>query len=890
MVKIVSALARPKENPAHASLKPIDRLGPKLFAVYKEAVRGGVYDPLTQRYIVPRHAWPVVHGALVAAGFAVRVDATTEAWLGHAKSDAENKSSLVVSRIVLLEERLCAEGKTLRQYQLEAIRWLATQRAAFLFDEMGLGKAQPISEPVLTPNGWKPIGELKVGDKVIGSHGKPIRVTAVFPQGRKKVYRVTLSDGTSTRTCKEHLWPVFTTNDRSRGVRFPRILSLGELIQIGTHNRPYIGRSEGNRHWYVPVVSAVHYAKKTYSLHPYVLGALIANGCFAKGGTVHSGPDEQREKMLPHLPLGVTFSNKISSRWDRRIIKDDSRYSENPMTRIVKRLGLELNESHERFIPAQYLMGSIEQRKALLRGLMDNDGCISKDGGVIEYNTVSPRLAHQVLELIRSLGGVAWYSTRATKFPYKGVMKKGRTDYRIRMMLRFCPFTVSWKKERYRPNIKYHPIRGIDSIKACGIEECVCISVDARNRLYVTKDYIPTHNTIQAICAIPENVPVIVDCPASLRLLWRDEIRKWRSDLTPCVVTNRSGFPSNSEAWIVSDGWITKTIQTQPWEYPLPSNLFLISDEAHRYKGRSARTEAMQFFCADIRTLQGSTIGLTGTPLMNRAMELYTLFLVFGAMRKAFGGWGEYKKLWNAKKGRFGETIWKEPKPELADRIRAVSLRRTRAQVLPELPAKTYQRIPSEAGARLSKRLDDLQDDIAEELEEYARAEGAELPTKLVQDTKLRVELAKAKQEDMLAWIERNSTEEDDSPLIVFSMHRGPVEECGKLKGWRIITGDVSVKNRHDIVSEFQGGKLRGVALTLQSGGTGLTLTAAHRMLFVDRAYTPPDNWQAEDRVCRMGQTQPVIISRLVTDHPLEIRLDEILEAKSAMIRAAMGE
>jgi len=535
-LKTISALARPKENPAHASLKPIDRLGPKLFAVYKEAVRGGVYDPLTQRYIVPRHAWPVVHGALMAAGFAVRVDATTEAWLGHAKSDAENKSSLVVSRIALLEERLCAEGKTLRQYQLEAIRWLATQRAAFLFDEMGLGK------------------------------------------------------------------------------------------------------------------------------------------------------------------------------------------------------------------------------------------------------------------------------------------------------------------------------------------------------------------TIQAICAIPENVPVIVDCPASLRLLWRDEIRKWRSDLTPCVVTNRSGFPSINEVWIVSDGWITKTIQTQPWEYPLPSNLFLISDEAHRYKGRSARTEAMQFFCADIRTLQGCTIALTGTPLMNRAMELYTLFLVFGAMRKAFGGWGEYKKLWNAKKGRFGETIWKEPKPELADRIRAVSLRRTRAQVLPELPAKTYQRIPSEAGARLSKRLDDLQDDIAEELEEYARAEGVEPPTKLVQDTKLRVELAKAKQEDMLAWIERNSTEEDDSPLVVFSMHRGPVEECGKLKGWRIITGDVSVKNRHDIVSEFQGGKLRGVALTLQSGGTGLTLTAAHRMLFVDRAYTPPDNWQAEDRVCRMGQTQPVIISRLVTEHPLEIRLDEILEVKSAMIRAAMGE
>jgi SNF2 family DNA or RNA helicase len=274
-------------------------------------------------------------------------------------------------------------------------------------------------------------------------------------------------------------------------------------------------------------------------------------------------------------------------------------------------------------------------------------------------------------------------------------------------------------------------------------------------------------------------------------------------------------------------------------------------------------------------------------------MELYTLFLVFGAMRKAFGGWGDYKKLWNTKKGRFGEVIWGTPNPELADRIRSVSLRRTRAEVLPELPAKTYQRVPSEAGARLTKRLDDLQDDLGEELDEYERSSEvippAKVLTKLVEDTRLRVELARAKMADMHAWIERNSSEEDESPLVVFSTHRGPVEECGKLKGWRIITGDVTPKVRHDIVSEFQAGKLRGVALTLQSGGTGLTLTASHRMLFVDRAYTPPDNWQGEDRLCRPGQTQPVIISRLVTDHPLEIRLDEILEAKSLMIQAAMG-
>src|SRR5208337_4253510 len=139
-LKTISALARPKENPAHASLKPIDRLGPKLFAVYKEAVRGGVYDPLTQRHIVPRHAWPVVYGALVAAGFAVRVDGVTLGWLSQSHEEATAKAVSAWSRIEALQAKLFAEGKVLREYQIAGIRWLSVQRAAFLFDEPGVGK------------------------------------------------------------------------------------------------------------------------------------------------------------------------------------------------------------------------------------------------------------------------------------------------------------------------------------------------------------------------------------------------------------------------------------------------------------------------------------------------------------------------------------------------------------------------------------------------------------------------------------------------------------------------------------------------------------------------------------------------------------------------------
>jgi hypothetical protein len=400
--------------------------------------------------------------------------------------------------------------------------------------------------------------------------------------------------------------------------------------------------------------------------------------------------------------------------------------------------------------------------------------------------------------------------------------------------------------------------------------------------------------TIVAICAMPAGVPIIVDCPASLRLLWRDEIKKWRSDLFPIVVSGSGllqAWPEPGEVFIVSDGWIRDTIQTQPWQYPMPEKLWLVSDECHRYKGRSARAECMQFFCQDIRRAEGSTIGLTGTPLSNTPQEMYTLFLVFGAARKAFGGWGEYTRMWNCTKGGWQgkQLVWGEASPIVRERVALVSLRRTRAEVLPELPTKTYQVIPCEVGKKLTKRMDEIYGVVKDDLDEWEASDEVIPPMSIAQHSALRLELARAKMEDMLEWIGRNSdTSEDDSPLVMFSMHRGPVDECAKLKGWEVIHGDVTVKARHAIVKAFEAGELRGVAVTIQSGGVGLTLVQSHRALFVDRAYAPPDNWQAEDRICRLGQKWPVFISRLVMDHPLERRQDEIVEKKSAMIRAAL--
>src|SRR3982751_309055 len=82
------------------------------------------------------------------------------------------------------------------------------------------GRAQPLTAKVLTPDGWRRIGDLTVGDLVVASDRLPTPVLGVYPQGRKEIYRVTTQDGGSTLACGEHLWTVRTPDDR--GHRRPR--------------------------------------------------------------------------------------------------------------------------------------------------------------------------------------------------------------------------------------------------------------------------------------------------------------------------------------------------------------------------------------------------------------------------------------------------------------------------------------------------------------------------------------------------------------------------------------------------------------------------------------------------------------------------------------------
>jgi Flp pilus assembly CpaF family ATPase len=368
--------------------------------------------------------------------------------------------------------------------------------------EQGAGKALDVETPLLTPNGWVRMGDVTVGDEVMGRSGKPTRVVGVYPQGELPAYRVTFTDGTSTVCCDDHLWTVRTHNDRVRD-RGWRVLPLREI-------RADLLTGQGYAKYAVPLVEPLDFPERLLPLDPYLLGVLIGDGTLYKATPrFTTADDEIRDSVASLLPTG-TESVAVTT-IDYRIRSTESRYEarapgvrgasrvKNAVAQALHVLGLAGLHSYEKFVPPLYLFATRRDREALLQGLLDTDGSIVAPprGMNIEFSTTSQRLADDVVFLVQSLGGIARQASRVTRYSYRGVSREGRLSFRITIQLpnEIRPFRLGRKADRVRPRTEYHPTRKIVSIEPVGKREMQCIAVDAADSLYVVNDCIVTHNT-----------------------------------------------------------------------------------------------------------------------------------------------------------------------------------------------------------------------------------------------------------------------------------------------------------------------------------------------------------------------------------------------------------
>ena len=353
----------------------------------------------------------------------------------------------------------------------------------------GMGKAQPLDVKVLTPTGWRLMGELKVGDLVIGADGKPTRVAGVYDQGVKQVYRVVMDDGGSTRCCDEHLWLTRTYADRS--TKSPgTIKSLSEI-------RKSLRRTSGHHIHSIPYMRPARLKPVgQLPMDPYLLGVYLGDG---DGRGRISNPEKDIQASLKRLAMPG----------DVLIIEDDglslSYKKKIPSTRIatafmraIRVMGLDGCRAETKFIPEPYLRASVADRIRLLQGLCDTDGYVPT-GRNVELSTASHRMSQEIVELVGSLGGTCSVKKRKTHYTTKGKQHAAQDSYRMVMRFPVGNVTpVSSKKHLARwgkPGPSRITERFIHDVVREGRQRCRCIRIESKEQLYVTDDYIVTHNT-----------------------------------------------------------------------------------------------------------------------------------------------------------------------------------------------------------------------------------------------------------------------------------------------------------------------------------------------------------------------------------------------------------
>ena len=365
---------------------------------------------------------------------------------------------------------------TLDLWQEEVVELYVNNQRIGMIASKGPGKEQPVSTKMYTPKGEVRFGDLKVGDEVFSRFGTPTKVTAVYPQGIKDVYKVTFDDGSSTECGLEHLWKV--NGFHSGRTKSWKVVSLREMLERGLF---VTQGSQTHHHYQLPRPEPVEFSRRDLPIDPYLLGVWIGDGSANKGS--YTSIDDEIQKEI--TSRGYKTKKSISKERAPTIKVEG-------LLDSLKKLGISKNRSFEKSIPEIYKTSSINQRIDLLKGLMDTDGTIDKIDGSCEFDTSSLSLAKDVMWLVRSLGGKSTIRSRVPKL--KNV--EHRVCYRVRVTTPFAPFNLERKYKFWKlPSQDRYFARTIKKVELVRKEESMCITVACPEHCYLTNDFIITHNT-----------------------------------------------------------------------------------------------------------------------------------------------------------------------------------------------------------------------------------------------------------------------------------------------------------------------------------------------------------------------------------------------------------
>lgn len=396
--------------------------------------------------------------------------------------------------------------------------------------------------------------------------------------------------------------------------------------------------------------------------------------------------------------------------------------------------------------------------------------------------------------------------------------------------------------------------------------------------------------TVQALktCALRGDERVLVVCPNSLKANWEEEVLKW-TEYTPTVVRGspeqRLETLEEFENGALIINYALLRVDKKPTEdlsRLLKMDIAtLILDEAHNIKNRKAqRTKGIHKLAKQVRYL----IELTGTPIMNRVPELWSLLHTIDPVRYS-SYWQFVKRHANARPGQFGwivEDHATDPKA-LQSEIEDIVLRREKREVRKDLPEVTYIDRHITMGSEQQRLYREMEENMVAEISEM---EQLVAPVILSQITRLRQiavspklvggETLGAKFEALLDIV--NGT---NQKIVIFSQFAEAIKLVAEQLECEYFIGETKEEKRSEMVNKFQEDEqMQILATTMQVGGVGLNLTSASMVIFLDKHWTPATNRQAVDRVYRHGQENPVTVISLLMEGSVEGWIEEVLQDK----------
>ena len=354
-----------------------------------------------------------------------------------------------------------------------------------LTGQPGCGKGLLPNATVYTPDGPTQIKDLKLDNQVCNPSGSISKVVGIFERGLQQTYKITFSDDTECICDGDHIWKVAKNYRRQNGNNLT--YELIDTKKLYSGNLHYSDRPK----WRIPLTQPVRFKHQKFVIHPYVLGALIGDGSLTNNVGIKLTSCDQFIVSKCNLLMDKGFYfKKVNTSHKEHFLVTSKR--PNKYKTEINKLGLSVI-SHHKFIPTKYLYSSVKQRYALLQGLMDTDGFAARNKGT-SISTVSYPLAEDIVTLVQSLGGTAKIAERKTRYEKGG---QWFTSYRVTIKIndKTKLFSLPRKLNRVRNQHQGYTARRILNIEKLDKQKTVCIKLDSEDGLFLTNNFIVTHNT-----------------------------------------------------------------------------------------------------------------------------------------------------------------------------------------------------------------------------------------------------------------------------------------------------------------------------------------------------------------------------------------------------------